>query len=189
MLCLVAGACQSEKVAEKPPATKPSEVKNPQPAPEPKPAAPRAEVLQRMEFLRGRLREDPDNVEAREELILLHLLEMDDSLKARSLLKEEVDGILRRNIPITARAISKLGETDSLAMGQWYVELLTSAASPVSGAVVYRRIRDYYNRFLALHPQNDLDRLKAKLAVDSAELQLDTTYKNVSLPKRRTLGP
>jgi len=121
--------------------------------------------------MRALLERDPANTAARERLVRLHLVGLDDPAEAARHLEGVEDAGLKKYVPAAARGLAAAPELACVELGDWYRTLGESADASVKAAM-FARARAYYDRFLALHPAEDLDRAAAALALRKVETQL-----------------
>ena len=140
-----------------------------------------------LEELHGRLTKDPKDTEAREALILISLLDNDDSVSAAKLLTDDVDKSMREHIPLAAKAVRDLSVDECLKMAEWYNSRGQSQNSQLRKAVAYRRARDYFSAFRAGYGKSDIKSLKAKIEQQNIEKKLEAI--KVPMPRRRTHYP
>jgi len=131
-------------------------------------SAQRAEILRKMksavaaaalqrkiETARSALKKDPDDIKARETVVLLYLLELDKPAEAAKLLNGDVDERLRTYIPLAAGKVEEIDKAVCFEMGQWYWSLLPAARTPGGKATALRRTKSYLVRFRSLHEAKD----------------------------------
>ena len=129
-------------------------------------------VERRIEVLRRRIEKDAGDVKARTSLILLYLLELSDPAKAAGVVSEDVDEATRTYIPLAAKPVAELAEPVCLEMAQWYVKLSADAGSDRGKATALGRARAYFQRFLSLHTDKDIERLRGTTGLSRVEAQL-----------------
>jgi len=132
----------------------------------------RAETDQRLQVLKQRLKAEPANKAAAAALLRLLLVEMDDPKAAAEqavlCAKDETE---KRLLLVAGMKLKHLPEKALLALGNWYTDLATGAG-PARGAML-RRAKTYYERYLAVHADEDESRLlvKAKLGQVTKDLE------------------
>ena len=137
-----------------------------------KAATARLAVQRRRRGLEFRLKANPDDPRLREALIRLHVLDRDDPRTAAELVTADVDEVLRTCVPLAAKPLENLPGAACLELARWYESLGTSAAAPAR-LTAMRRAGACYQRYLAVHPEEDLSRLKAELALKEIEKKLE----------------
>jgi len=123
------------------------------------------------------LARNPNNAEARDKLIKLCLIDLDQPGEAAKYVNEDCDETLRAYLPLAARPVEELKEVACLDLGVWYKSLATGAPARDNKVRMYRRARGYLERFMAVHEAKDAAALKASLAlkqVDAALARLET---------------
>jgi len=121
------------------------------------------------------LERDPQNTAAREKLVRLYLVNLDDPARAAEHLDGVADGALKKYVPGAAKGVEAAPELACLQLGDWYRTLGETAPEPAKRAM-FARSKAYYGRFLSLHETEDLDRAAAELAlrkIDAAIAKLD----------------
>jgi len=136
-----------------------------------KDAIARQAVERRLATIQKKFEADPANVQARMDLILFHVVQLDNPAEAARLADVTVGELLQTYLPLAARPVDQIQAPACLELAQWY-ESLAASADAFGKAVVLARARDYYERFLALHQANDMDQLKAKVALERASKTL-----------------
>jgi hypothetical protein len=111
-------------------------------------------------------------------------LELDNGMAAADLITGDVEEPFRTNVPKSVEAIAELSEADCKLMAEWYQSLADSASSTIRKAVALRRVRDYYDAYLAKHSKQDIERLRAKVYRGTAAKGVDS-YKTIILPLRK----
>ena len=121
-------------------------------------------VVGKITALRSRLKTDPKDARAREDLVLLYVIQKDAPGEARDVLRDSVSESLRTHVRLAGRSADTLSEGDSLRLGDWYYKTLSLKASGSGKRVVLERARGYYERYLSQHALRDVSRFR----VDSA---------------------
>jgi len=125
--------------------------------------------------MKALLERDPDNTAAREKLVRLYLVHLDDPARAADHLKGVADASLATYVPAVAKGVDAAPELACLRLGDWYRALGEAAPAPARRAM-FARAKAYYARFLSLHEAEDLDRAAGELAlrkIDAAIAGLD----------------
>ena len=120
-------------------------------------------TLGQIEQLQETLKKDPRNLAAREKLIALHLIDMDDPASAAKLLSSDCSETLRTYVPLAAGKVESLAETVCLELAAWYET--HAAKNPSAGVAMLLRARTYYEQYLQKHKAADLSAKKAELAL------------------------
>jgi len=117
-----------------------------------------------IEDMKRMLEADPNKVAARERLVRLYLVDLDEPAQAAKWVQGVEDTSLRRYVPGAAKPVAEAPEYACLELGEWYRGLAENA--PVyAKAAIYGRARAYLERFLETHPTKDLDRTRATVAL------------------------
>src|SRR5690606_36693864 len=102
-----------------------------------------------------------------EDILKLYLIHMDNPEKAMAYVEHVDNPDLTRHVPIAVEPIEALTEDELIMMAEWYGELSESAPLPARPSMLHRS-RAYYQQFVAIHPEEDLRRLRAELAIKKA---------------------
>ena len=121
--------------------------------------------------MKALLARDPSNVAACAKLVRLHLVNLDDPAAAADHLEGVEDGALRKYVPAVGKGVAAAPELACVQLGDWYRGLGESAPKPARRAM-FERAKAYYDRFLSLHPAEDLERTTATLALKKVEALL-----------------
>jgi len=130
--------------------------------------APRRKAEKQIEAIQAKLDANPKDEASRKELVRLWLVEMDNPAEAAKFLDESLDDVTRKYVPAAAKPIEDAPEVACMELGDWYKGLADQAA-PASKVAMLRRARGYYQRFLELHPPEDLGRTAATLSLKRIE--------------------
>lgn len=125
----------------------------------------RIRLERRTRDVRAMLKNQPDNVSAREGLVRLYLVKLDDPERAAEVLEGVEDEELKKYVPAAAKPVDAAPELACLDLGEWYKGLAESAPDDAKPAM-YARAKAYLDRFLRLHATKDMDRVRAKVAME-----------------------
>ncbi len=123
-----------------------------------------------LDALEKRIEANPRDIEARSRLIEIHLVKRDDP-SAAVWFAQGTDAKTGRLLPIAAREGAGADGPTLLELADWYAELGRSAAATDKPAM-FNRAKGYYEKFLTLHKEDDLQKAKATLALTQIERQL-----------------
>ncbi len=126
--------------------------------------AQRMKTAARIADVKALLERDPANVSAREGLVRIYLVDLDDPAEAAKHLEGVKDKSLRKYVPAVAKGVEAAPELACMELGEWYRGLGEKVA-PGAQAAMYARAKAYYERFLSLHTPDDLQRTQATLAL------------------------
>jgi hypothetical protein len=121
-------------------------------------------VARQIEDVKAMIAREPGDATLREKLVRLYLIDKDDPAAAAECLEGVGDESLMKYVPAAARPLEAAPELACLELGEWYRALGESAAPAAKGAM-FARAKAYYERFLALHAAQDLDRTRALVAL------------------------
>jgi len=125
----------------------------------------RIRLARRIEDVKAILQKHPDNVGAREGLVRLYLVNLNEPAKAAEVLEGVKDADLKKYVPAAARPVEEAPELACLQLGEWYRELAETAPD-YAKANMYARAKAYLDRFLTLHETKDLKRTRGKVALE-----------------------
>jgi len=124
-----------------------------------------------IENMKALIERNPENVAAREKLVRLLLVDLDDPAAAAKHLEGVKDASLRKYVPAAAKGVAAAPELACLELGEWY-RGLGEAAAKNAKAAMFARAQAYYQRFLGLHTVDDLNRTAATVALKKVEAEL-----------------
>jgi len=128
-------------------------------------------VSRSRDALEKKLQADPGDIKVREQLIYLHLIDMDNPGAASKILNEDCDELLRTYVTLAAKPLDKLETIAVKELGVWYGRL-AERASLSSRPAMLRRVEAFWVRFLAVHTPKDTSRIKAGLALAMVRREL-----------------
>jgi len=114
------------------------------------------------------LERDPKNAAARGKLVRLYLVQRDDPAAAATHLEGVEDKSLTKYVPAAGKGVDAAPELACVELGDWYRGLGENAPTPAKRAM-FARAKAYYERFLALHASEDLERTTATLGLKKVE--------------------
>jgi len=121
--------------------------------------------------LKERLKKDPTDADARGELILMYVVELNKPKLAAPLVDDQTDDILRTYVPMACKGLKDLAPAACLELGQWY-DSLARKARDIGKAHALTRALGYYLRFLDVGGKGELANLKAKMATARIRAEL-----------------
>lgn len=148
----------------------------------------RMQVERRIKDVEALLERDPKNGSAREGLVRLYLVELDDPAAAAKVLEGVGDKNLKKYVPAAARPLEEAPELACLELGEWYAGL-AGLAPKHARAPMYARAKPYLERFLSLHEAKNLDRTRGTVAlgkVNEALAQLAAAATAKAQPRKPT---
>jgi tetratricopeptide (TPR) repeat protein len=131
----------------------------------------RLAVEQQIGRAKARLESDPADAEAAKELVALCVTELDNPAEAAKFADATGDEPLKKRVLVAGMSLDNLPEKACLELGNWYVQL-TEGATDYGSFLAYENARDYYLRFLELHPGQDVDGLKVSASLARVEKTL-----------------
>jgi hypothetical protein len=139
-------------------------------------------VASRLNLLTQSLKTDPTNRAAREQLILVHVVDRDDPAEAVALLDSSCDAGLRRYVPAAAKGTEAAPELACQEMAGWYQKLAGEAATSYSKLAMLGHAVGYYQRFLDLHTAADADRAAVDQAMKKVQADVAKLEESLSGP-------
>ena len=141
-----------------------------------------------IEDMKRLLEADPNKVAARERLVRIYIVDLDDPAQAAKWVQGVEDASLTKYVPGAAKPLAEAPEYACLELGEWYRGLAENA--PVyAKAAMFARAQAYYNRFIELHAAADLDRTKAKAALQKIETDLSKAPATPPTPTKQPKEP
>ncbi|MCX5673397.1 MAG: hypothetical protein NTX87_00155 [Planctomycetota bacterium] len=141
-------------------------------------------VARQIADVKAMLQRDPANIGAREGLVRLCLVDLDDPAEAAGNLAGVADEKLLKYVPAAAKGVEAAPEVACMELADWY-RGLAETAPPAAKAAMYARAKAYLARFLEIHPVQDLDRTRATLAL----AKIDEAAAKLAAPARPTPKP
>ncbi|MCY2930457.1 MAG: hypothetical protein NTV86_13350 [Planctomycetota bacterium] len=125
--------------------------------------------------LQTALKTNPADTKARMSLLKLLVLEKDSPAEASRWLADDVDQAWQANVKLAAGEPDSLGEGAARELGEWYYAHMQTPDAPLHvKGVAAARARNYYQRFLGQHKNQDQPALRARLALTEIESFLAT---------------
>ncbi len=121
--------------------------------------------------LKVQVQADPANAKARDQLVRLLVVDLDDPAEAAKYLDETSEAALRRFVPAAARPVAEMPDMGCLELADGYLQF-ASAAGLAGKMAAYARVKSYAERFLRLHEARDIDRTRMELALKKADAEL-----------------
>jgi len=122
--------------------------------------------------LKAQVQADPANAKARDQLVKMLVVDLDNPAEAAKYLNDSSDAMFRKFAAAAARPVADAPEMACLDLADWYLQLGSAAGAAGKGAM-YARAKAYAERFLALHEARDIDRTRMELALKKAQDELD----------------
>ena len=130
-------------------------------------------VLGQIPRLKAALVADPANQAAREQIIRLFLVELDNPREAAQYLNDSCDATLRKYVPAAAKDVESAPELAAMELADWYRDLAPGAITASGKLAMFQRSAAYYRRFMEVHQAADLDRTKAEISLRKAEADIE----------------
>lgn len=131
------------------------------------------EVEKQARDLEKKLQADPADAETRKKLVMIHVVEYDDSAAAAKLLTEDLDLMLQTCVKLAAADPASLQKDDCMELARWYAGLAEKAAGNRGKINTMVRARNYYERAMKAEDIKSLDKLKIKIALKKLKKELD----------------
>ena len=121
--------------------------------------------------LKALLEKNPQNAPVRDRLVRLCLVDLDNPVEAAKYVEGLADQSLAKYVAAAAKGLESAPELASKELGQWYAAL-AEGATAAAKAAMYARAKAYYERFLELHPAEDLDRTTVAMVLKKVSAEL-----------------
>ncbi|MGA2498011.1 MAG: hypothetical protein ABSH20_09730 [Tepidisphaeraceae bacterium] len=128
-------------------------------------------IARRIAELKAKLTITPRDLNVSTELVRLLVLNLDRPAEAVEYLPATGDEKLQKFVPLAAKDVAALGETELMELGDWYRSAASKAGKP-GAAVVWSRAKGCYQRFLQVHAKQDAEHLNAKRTLKDADAEL-----------------
>lgn len=140
----------------------------------------RKALFTQIAMLKRRLTLNPKDAASAEELIFLYLFELDQPSAAQSVAEKLSDATVTKQVSLAAQPADSLADADAANLSLWYEKLLNRAKSDGTKANVLTRLVLVLDRSLALHTDQDLDRLRIKVKRDRFADELTALQKSLA---------
>lgn len=117
----------------------------------------------KIEAAEKKLKTNPWDKTSHAQLLDLYLTDMDDPASASKHLEIGGDDTLKKMIPLAAKPVEELSEGQALELAGWY-EGLGKKGTTATKIAMLNRSKSYYDRYLAAHVTEDVQRTAASLA-------------------------
>ena len=128
-------------------------------------------VSRSRDALEKKLHAAPGDIKIREQLIDLHLIDMDDPGAASKILNEDCDELLRTYVMLASKPLDKQETIALKELAAWYARL-AARASVNSKPAMLRRCEACWVRFLRVYTEKDVTRIKATLDLSTVRREL-----------------
>jgi hypothetical protein len=121
---------------------------------------------------RALLEKIPQNAPLRDRLVRLYLVDLDNPVEAAKYVEGlEDQSLAKYAAAAAAKGLESTPELAAKELGQWYCTLAEGAPAGAKAAM-YARAKAYYERFLELHPAEDLDRTAVAMVLKKVLAEL-----------------
>ena len=131
----------------------------------------RQNSLRKIERLQADLKADPRNQTARDEIVRLALVELNDTETAVKALNLDVNDMASKYVLLAGMKVENLPERACAELGDWFRSLAEKSGQQGRVAALVRA-QGYYERFLALHQAADAARADVARALDEVDAVL-----------------
>ncbi|MBI5724505.1 MAG: hypothetical protein HZA50_11140 [Planctomycetes bacterium] len=129
----------------------------------------RLQLERQVSQLKAKLQASASDAAARQQIVKLLLIELDDPAEAKKFLGTGIDEATSLYVPLAAKKPEELQETAVGELADWYYKLAESAASSNSKENMLGNAREYYELFLKLHKGEDLSKSRAILTIQKID--------------------
>jgi hypothetical protein len=144
-------------------------------------ATARQAAVVRVDALAKQVEANPADAAAREELVRLYLVELDNPEKAAKVIDPASTDIKSKLVLLAGMTAANLPEAACLQLGEMYNGLADTASAAAKPAMLVRA-RLYYATFLDKHAGADIQRVQAELAVKSLDDKIAKLAPRPKLP-------
>ena len=137
-----------------------------------KQAGARQRAVKKIEDLQAKLKADPTDTAAADQIVAIYLVDLDNPKGAAEVAQAGSDAVAKKLAPLAATQIEEMTADDCLALADWYRKL-GDKASPDSRPAMWNRAATYYEKFLELNTENGLARFKATAGLKQVRAKLD----------------
>ncbi|MBI5723509.1 MAG: hypothetical protein HZA50_06085 [Planctomycetes bacterium] len=132
----------------------------------------RQKLSRQTEQLMAAVKADPKDANARNQLVTFLVVELNQPGKAVEFLTDAADEKARALVPLAAKKIEDVAETDLSMLADWYRQLSSKTSSQTGKINTLTRAKEYYDLFLVKHTADDLAKTTATLAGKQVETEL-----------------
>jgi len=125
------------------------------------------EIARHLEALKA----DPGNLNVREKLICLYVIDLDRPAEAQKHVTPDVSEELRTYVPLAAKDPRQAPPAACPQLGRWYKKLADGTSARTGKANALRRARTYSQRYLRENP-SPLEAVKVRLLLKSVDKEL-----------------
>ena len=143
----------------------------------------RLAVEQQIRHAKARLEKDPKDAATAKELVTLCVVELDNPAEAARYVEAAGDETLKKRVLVAGMSLDNLPEKACAELGDWYVQL-AEGATDYGSFLVHENARDYYLQFLELHPDQDVQSLKANASLERVEETLKELAARLGLEQK-----
>jgi len=141
----------------------------------------RMRIKNEVDRLTAHLAEKPDDVEARDRVVRLFLVELDAPEQAGKYLAVGANDLESKLILLAGMTLGRLPEAALLKLGQWYANL-AAKAGPAAEEAMLLRAETYYEVFLEKHADDDALRAQAEAGLQAVAGALEKFKPKPKLP-------
>jgi hypothetical protein len=135
----------------------------------------------RIEALAKQLETSAADTAARDELIRLHLVDMDDPARAATYVDPKSEDVRSKTIRVAGMSVGALPEAACRQLAELYVTLGDQAV-PACKTVMYGRAKAWYGAFLEKHTTADVQRMGAELALKGLDEKIAKLAPKPTMP-------
>ena len=148
----------------------------------------RARFARQARPLAAAVKARPTDAASRRKLIGLYAIELDDPVRAATWVDASVDAVTATCVPLAAKGFDGLDPNAAVEMGRWYAAE-AGRASPGARAALWTRAAGYFRYVIRSSPIAHVNRLRAKVALQSATEALASAAGRYPLKKLTGRGP
>ncbi len=126
----------------------------------------------RIDKLRERLRANPDDKTAGQELVLLYLLELDNPEQAFKYSFLTADQLMKEQLRDAAKPLDSLDADAAEKLSEWYASLANGQNNVVMRRTALKRAAAALERFIAVHTATDVRRAAALIKLKGMQEEI-----------------
>jgi tetratricopeptide (TPR) repeat protein len=134
-------------------------------------AATAKRIALQIQTLRASLKKKPGDTAAIDQLVKLAIVESDNAQAALPYVEKSADTKARLHVPLAAKPINELKESELLDVGVWY-RSLAAAANDRAKVSVLKRAKRYLVAYLKVHKAADIQSATAKVSIQRIDEEL-----------------
>jgi tetratricopeptide (TPR) repeat protein len=145
-------------------------------------------VEQTIRQLKQKLEAQPDDAASADRLVTAYVVDLDQPAKAKLFLTLLKNDELKTNTLLALKPVPALPADEALTLAAWYRKASNECDAGAKPAML-NRARAYYERFLQLHTQQDVQRVASELVLKDMKQQMAKLGVTPYPPRTEAPGP